>query len=231
MVMDKGLSVGEARNLVDSGKEFIDFIKFGFGTSLITPSLEEKIKIYKEAGVNPYFGGTLFEIFIVRNKFDEYRKFVDSFGLEFVEVSDGSMELDFEQKLNYIRILAKDHKVLSEVGSKQESVHLSNEKWINMINNEINAGSWKVIAEARESGTIGIYTKDGKPNYQLINDISANADVNKIIWEAPLKSQQAVFVQIFGTNVNLGNIPVNEVLSLETLRLGLRGDTFSQFLK
>ncbi len=230
MVMDKGLSIREAENLVSVAGHLIDFLKLGFGTSMITNNLKEKIKIYRDGGINVYFGGTLFEAFLIRNLFDDYRKYLEKFGVNAVEISDGSMEMDNQDKCDYINKLSQDYIVLSEVGSKDAGVEISNEEWILQMDSEIKAGSFKVIAEARESGTVGIYKADGKANISLINDISAKVPLDSIIWEAPIKSQQVWFIKHFGANVNLGNIAPAEIIPLETLRLGLRGDTFMQFL-
>jgi phosphosulfolactate synthase len=230
MVMDKGLSIREAEDFMSVGSEYTDFVKLGFGTSLITPGFERKISIYKKAGVVPYFGGTLFEAFIVRNMFREFVEFLDKNEIDLVEVSDGSFDIDHKQKLDYISKLAKRGTVISEVGSKKKDVVYSPEEWVEMMKSELSAGSVKVIAEARESGTTGIYNEDGSINNKIINEISEHVKLENVIWEAPLKSQQAWFIKHFGANVNLGNIAPNEIIPLETLRLGLRGDTFFQFL-
>jgi phosphosulfolactate synthase len=230
MVMDKGLSVREAEDFMSVGSEYTDFVKLGFGTSLITPGFENKIKIYKKAGCVPYFGGTLFEAFIIRNMFNEYIGFLDKHEIDMVEVSDGSYDIDHKKKLEYISTLAKRGTVISEVGSKKKDVIYSPDEWVAMMKSELNAGSSKVIAEARESGTIGIYNDDGSVNMPLIKEISEHVKLDNVIWEAPLKAQQAWFIKNFGSNVNLGNIAPNEIIPLETLRLGLRGDTFFQFL-
>ncbi len=230
MMMDKGLSVREAENFVSSSGEFTDVVKFGFGTALITHNLKEKIRIYKEGNLRCYFGGTLFELFIIRNMFDEYRKLIDKYSLDMVEVSDGSMIIPHTDKLSYIEKLAQEVTVLSEVGSKQADVIFPPNLWVAMMKAEIDAGSWKVIAEARESGTVGIYNPDGSANTTLIDDIVKQVQIENVIWEAPIKNQQAWFIKLLGANVNLGNIAPGEVVSLETLRLGLRGDTFYEFL-
>ncbi len=230
MVIDKGLSVGEAQNMVDAAADYIDYAKIGFGTALITKNLHEKIKVYSQAGITPYFGGTLFELFIVRNMFDEFQKFLETYNIGMAEVSDGSIELEQENKLHYIQELSKNFTVISEVGSKEADKVFSPETWIELINSELDAGSVKVITEARESGTIGIFDKDGAANTIIINSIIKNVDITKIMWEAPQKSQQALFIKLLGESVNLGNIATNEVIALEALRLGLRGDTFFQFL-
>jgi len=230
MVMDKGLSLSEAEAMIESSGEFIDFVKFGFGTALITNKLEEKIKLFKQAGIRPYFGGTLFEIFIIRGLFDDFCRFVDKYKLDLAEVSDGSMDLNHDVKCEYITKLAKQVTVISEVGSKQADVHIPDDEWVAQMKTELEAGSWKVIAEARESGNIGIYNSNQSANTSLIDDIVQHIKIENVLWEAPIKSQQAWFINLLGGNVNLGNIAPNEVISLETLRRGLRGDTFFQFL-
>jgi len=230
MVMDKSLSVREAEDLVSVGSDLIDYVKLGFGTSVITPDLHKKIRVYKEAGIKVYLGGTLFEAFFIRNMFDEYRKFIDQLGLDTVEVSDGSMSIEHDVKCEHINILSKQYTVLSEVGSKESGILISPGKWIEMMQKELQAGSYKVIGEARESGNVGIYRPTGKAHVSLINKILSKVDIHKIIWEAPIKAQQVWFIKNFGCNVNLGNIAPTEVIPLETLRLGLRGDTFFQFL-
>lgn len=230
MVMDKGLSTREAENLCESGGHLIDYVKFGFGTSIVSKNIKEKIKIYRSCNIRTYFGGTLFEAFLIRNMYDEYRRFVDEHKLDMVEVSDGSMVLDHNKKCEFINQLSKDYTVLSEVGSKEESIIISPAKWIKMMKAELEAGSFKVIAEARESGNVGIYRPNGSAHVVLINKILSAVNGDDIIWEAPNKSQQVWFVRLLGANVNLGNIAPAEIISLETIRLGLRGDTFYQFL-
>jgi phosphosulfolactate synthase len=230
MVMDKGLSVREAEDFMSVGSKYTDFVKLGFGTSLITPGFNKKVRIYKKAGTIPYFGGTLFEAFVIRNMFKEYVKFLDKYKIDLVEVSDGSYDIDHKQKLEYIRKLAKHRTVISEVGSKKKEVVYTPDEWVAMMRAELDAGSVKVIAEARESGTTGIYNEDGSINNSIISAISEHVKLENVIWEAPLKSQQAWFIKHFGANVNLGNIAPYEIIPLESLRLGLRGDTFFQFL-
>jgi phosphosulfolactate synthase len=230
MMMDKGLSLIEAESFVQSSAEFTDLVKFGFGTALLNNQLKEKIKLYKQAGLKPYFGGTLFELYIVRGLFDEYRQYVTEAGLELIEVSDGSILLEHDEKLEYIQKLSKDFTVLSEVGSKVKDVEIPAADWVKFMKAELEAGAWKVIAEARESGTIGIYNSDGSANTFLIDDIVEHLSVEKVLWEAPNKAQQTWFIKLLGANVNLGNIATNEVVALEALRLGLRGDTLFDFL-
>lgn len=230
MMMDKGLSLKEAEHFIESSAPYTDLVKFGFGTALITRDLKEKVNLYKSAGLKPYFGGTLFEMFFVRGQFDDYRRFMDDSGLNNVEVSDGTIKMGHDEKLECIRVLVKDYEVLSEIGSKVKGVELSNEVWVSQMKSELEAGAWKVIAEARESGTIGIYDADGKANRELIDDIMKEISVDDVLWEAPIKSQQVMFIQMLGANVNLGNIAPNEVVSLEALRCGMRGDTFFDVL-
>ena len=232
MMMDKGLSIREVEDFLTTGGEYTDFAKLGFGTSVVMNEkvVIKKIQLYKESNINVYFGGTLFEAYIVRGKFDEYRKLVDKYKVDAIEVSDGSIIMEHDEKCKYIDKLAKTHIVLSEVGSKEAGIITSPNKWISMMLSEIKAGSAYVIGEARESGTVGIYRPNGNAHVALVNKIIAKVDKDKIIWEAPLKSQQVWFVKTLGANVNLGNIAPNEVIPLETLRLGLRGDTFFQFL-
>jgi phosphosulfolactate synthase len=230
MVMDKGLSIREAEDFMSVGSEYVDFVKLGFGTSLITPGFENKISIYKKSGVIPYLGGTLFEAFIVRNMFKEFVEFLDKHEIDLVEVSDGSYDIEHKRKLEYISRLTERGTVISEVGSKKKNVVYTPDEWVALMKAELNAGSVKVIAEARESGTTGIYNEDGSINNRIICAISDHIKMENVIWEAPLKSQQAWFIRHFGANVNLGNIAPNEIIPLESLRLGLRGDTFFQFL-
>jgi phosphosulfolactate synthase len=230
MVMDKGLSLRQAEDLCDISAPYCDLIKLGFGTSIITNKLHEKIRLYKSAGLKPYFGGTLFEAFAVRDMVDDYRRFLDEYEMEMVEVSDGVMELDHQLKCQYITTLSKDFTVLSEVGTKLKGKEISNDKWISFMQTELQAGAWKVIAEARESGNMGIYNDDGSANFELVLDIKKALDPDTILWEAPLKPQQVWFIKLLGPNVNLGNIAPEEIIPLETLRLGLRGDTLLTFL-
>ncbi len=230
MVMDKGLSIRECENLIDGSGEYIDIIKLGFGSSMITPKLENKLAFFREVGMPVYFGGTLFEAFVVRGQFENYLRLLDKFKMEYAEVSDGSITMPHPEKCHYIERLSKRVTVISEVGSKEEGILIRPNKWIEMMQAELEAGAWKVIAEARESGTVGIYRPNGKAHVVLINKIVAKIAPEKIIWETPQKSQQVYFIKLFGANVNLGNISPQEVIALETLRLGLRSDTFFQFL-
>lgn len=230
MVMDKGLSLREAEDLVDVAGPLIDFVKLGFGTSLFSGRVAEKVTLYRKAGIRVYVGGTLFEAFAIRKQVDEYLKWVGYLGCDAIEISDGSMEMNHDEKCGYISRFANDFFVLSEVGSKDASVHIDDADWVAMTLKEIRAGSQIVIAEARESGTVGIYDATGKAQTGLITAITDAAGIEKIMWEAPLKSQQAWFINALGAEVNLGNIAPNEIIALETLRTGLRGDTFFRFM-
>lgn len=230
MVMDKGLSLRQALDLVSICADYTDVIKLGFGTSLLTKDLAKKLQLYKDADIKTYFGGTLFEAFLVRDMLDEYRRYMDKFKMEYVEVSDGSIQMNHDDKCEIIQSLAKDYTVLSEVGSKEAGVIIHPNKWISMMNKEIEAGAWKVIAEARESGTVGIYRPNGNAHVNLIHKILNKVPGEKIMWEAPKKAQQAYFIDLLGPNVNLGNIAPEDIIPLETLRLGLRGDTFAKFM-
>ncbi len=230
MVMDKGLSLRQTLDLVSVCGDYTDLVKLGFGTSLLTKDLNKKLGLYNDAGIKTYFGGTLFEAFVVRNMFDDYCKLLDKYKIEYVEVSDGSLQMEQDVKCNYIKELAKNFTVLSEVGSKEAGVIIHPNLWISMMNRELEAGAWKVIAESRESGTVGIYRPNGNAHVTLINKILNKVPKDSILWEAPKKSQQAWFISLLGANVNLGNIATDDVIPLETLRLGLRGDTFKQFM-
>ncbi len=230
MIMDKGLSLHEAKDMIQIAGDYVDLLKLGFGTSLITPNLKEKLKLYKEAGFKTYFGGTMFEAFVIRGAFDDYRKYLDLFEMEYAEVSDGSIIMPHEDKLEFIRKLSGQVTVISEVGAKTSDIPIPDSIWVAYMKTEMEAGSWKVIGEARESGTIGLYHKDGSANRSLIDDIIQHVDIDNVIWEAPNKAQQAWFIKLLGANVNVGNIAPREVLSLEALRQGLRGDTFYRFL-
>lgn len=230
MVMDKGLSLNQARDLAESFAPLIDYIKLGFGTSYVTPNLQEKIKAYQDAGINVYYGGTLFEAYVARNQFEDFQRLLDKTGITMAEVSDGSLEMEHDKKCEYIRALAKDVTVLSEVGSKDAEKIIPPYEWIEQMQNELSAGSEKVIAESRESGTVGIFRGSGEIRSGLVAEIMRKIPQDKIIWEAPKKVQQVWFLKLYGAEINLGNIAPEEILALETLRIGLRGDSFDFFL-
>ncbi|MEO8794563.1 MAG: phosphosulfolactate synthase [Daejeonella sp.] len=230
MVMDKGLSIRQIEDFLEVAGAHTDIVKLGWSTSFVTPNLEQKLKVYRDANMPTYFGGTLFEAFVIRNQFDDYRRILDKYGMELAEVSDGSIEIPHDEKCEYIRKLSEQVTVISEVGSKDATKIFAPYKWIALMKAEIEAGAWKVIAEAREGGNVGIYRDSGEVREGLIDEILTQIPQDTIIFEAPQKAQQVWFVKLLGTNVNLGNIAPAEVIPVETLRIGLRGDTFTHFL-
>jgi len=231
MIMDKGLSLREIEDMLSVAGSYIDIVKLGFGSAAVTPILDEKIALYKSHKIPLYFGGTLLESFIIRGQFEDYIRLLDRYQLDFAEVSDGSIDMEHEQKCEYIRRLAKQATIFSEVGSKDAEKIIPPYKWIAQMKTELEAGAWKVIAEAREGGNVGIYRGTGEVRSGLVEEILTQIKPEDIVWEAPNKSQQVWFIKLLGSNVNLGNIAPNEVIPLETLRLGLRGDTLEFFAK
>lgn len=230
MVMDKGLSINEVKNFLEVAGPHVDVVKLGFGTSFVTPNLKEKIEVYRNYGMAVYFGGTLFEAFLVRNQVDDYINVCKEFGVEYMEVSDGSITIPHAEKCGYIEKLTKHGTVLSEVGSKDAKNIMPPYKWIELMHAELEAGSSYVIAEAREAGNVGIYRDSGEVRQGLVQEILTKIPKEKIIWEAPQKSQQLYFLNLLDCNVNFGNIAPSEVLPLESMRIGLRGDTFYLYL-
>lgn len=230
MVMDKGLSVEEAKNFLSASSPHVDIIKLGFGTSFVTPNLRQKIELYQSANIPVYFGGTLFEAFLIRNQFDEYVKTIKDYGISYMEVSDGSITIPHAEKCGYIEKLTKHGLVLSEVGSKDAEHIIPPYKWIELMRAELAAGATYVIAEAREGGNVGIYRGSGEVREGLVQEILTQIPAEKIIWEAPQKDQQLYFLELVGCNANLGNLAPNEIISLEAMRVGLRGDTFHLYL-
>lgn len=231
MIMDKGLSTEEARNLMSVASPYIDIIKLGFGTAYVTPNLKDKIKIYKDAGVAVYFGGTLFEAFLIRGQVEDYIGAIKKYELNHVEVSDGSITIPHEEKCKYItRMVQEGFTVLSEVGSKDAAHIMAPYKWLQQMRNELSAGSSYVIAEAREAGNIGIYRGTGEVREGLVDEILTQIPAEQIIWEAPQKAQQLYFLELLGCNVNLGNIAPSEIIALEAMRIGLRSDTLHLYL-
>lgn len=230
LMLDKGLAPRQVEDLMDVVSGYVDLVKLGWGTAVITPQLERKLDIYRSAQISVYFGGTLFEAFVVRRQLDVYRRLLQELGIGHVEISDGSISIPHEEKLSYIRSFAQDFTVLSEVGSKDTERVMPPYRWVQQIQAELEVGSWKVICEARESGTAGLYRPNGEIRTGLVDEIVDLIDRRKIIFEAPQKAQQVWFIQHSGANVNLGNIHPDEVLPLETLRLGLRADTLFEFV-
>ncbi len=230
MAMDTGLSLREVEDFIDVAGGYTDIVKLGWVTSYVTPKLKEKIEIYRSANIPVYLGGTLFEAFIIRDQLDDFRKVLDKYQLKYAEVSDGSIEIPHDKKCEIIRTLQEQVTVLSEVGSKDAEKIIPPYQWIELMKTELEAGAWKIIGEARESGNVGLFRANGEVRSGLVQEILTQIPNDKIIWEAPQKEQQVWFVKLLGANVNLGNIAPNEVISLETVRLGLRGDTFHLFL-
>src|SRR3954451_15320014 len=227
-VLDKGLGPRGWEDVLDVAGEYIDIIKLGWGTAYVTKNLQRKLDVLK--GKPVVIGGTLFEGVYVRGQFDEYKQWLYDLGIEHVEISDGTIEIPRDRKLELIADFARDFTVLSEVGSKDSDVVFAPYQWVQWLKEEKNAGAWKVITEARESGSSGIFRRDGDMRTGLIEEIAHELDVDDIVWEAPTKSSQAWFIKQFGPAVNLGNIAPDEVIPLETLRLGLRGDTIKEVL-
>ena len=230
MIMDKGLSLEETKNFMSVSHPHVDLVKLGFGTAYVTPDLKQKLAIYQSYNVPVYFGGTLFEAFLIRNQFEDYISICKEFGIQYMEVSDGSISIPHAEKCGYIEKLTKHGIVLSEVGSKDAAHIIPPYKWIELMKAELEAGSTYVIAEAREAGNVGIYRGSGEVREGLVQEILTQIPEEKILWEAPQKPQQLYFLELIGCNVNLGNIAPSEIIALETMRIGLRGDTFSLYL-
>jgi phosphosulfolactate synthase len=229
-VIDKGLGIRDIEGLFDTAGAFVDVVKLGWGTSYVTNNLEKKIALYRHFETPVVCGGTLFEAVYARGRMDEYKRWLVENRFAHVEISDGTVEIPRDEKLGLIADFARDFTVLSEVGSKDSDVVFAPYQWVEWIKEELAAGAWKVITEAREGGTAGIFRKDGDMRTGLIDEIAHEVAVDDLIFEAPTKGSQAWFVKQFGPNVNLGNIPPDEVIPLETLRLGLRGDTLKEVL-
>lgn len=229
-VIDKGMNLREIEGLFDTAGAYVDIVKLGWGTSYVTNNLEKKIALYRSLETPVVCGGTLFEAAIARGKLDQYRHWLVENRFSHVEVSDGTIDIPRERKLELIAELTRDFVVMSEVGSKDEEVVYAPYQWVEWIKEELEAGAWKVITEGREGGTAGIYRPTGEMRTGLIDEIAHEIDVGEVIFEAPTKVSQAWFVKHFGPEVNLGNIPPEEVIPLETLRLGLRADTLREVL-
>jgi phosphosulfolactate synthase len=229
-VMDKGLNTRDIEGMFDTAGAFVDIVKLGWGTSYVTNNLEKKIALYRHFETPVVCGGTLFEAVYAKGKVDEFKAWLADHRFAHVEISDGTLDIPRDEKLALIADFARDFTVLSEVGSKDSEVVFAPYQWVEWIKEELAAGSWKVITEAREGGTAGIFRKDGDMRTGLIDEIAHEVSIDDLIFEAPTKASQAWFVKQFGPNVNLGNIPPDEVIPLETLRLGLRGDTMKELL-
>jgi len=231
MINDKGLSVMEARNLVSGASPHVDLVKLAFGTPILSGGLQEKIRIFQDAGIPVYFGGLLFEAYVVRNQFDEYLGLLKEYNISYIEVSDGSIDIPHTEKCKYIEQLSRYGTVLSEVGSKdKDREHVTPPyQWIKLMQAELGAGAEYIVAEARETGTVGLYRNSGEVREGLVQEILTKVPAEKILWEAPQKDQQLYFLTLIGANANLGNISPTEVIALEAMRVGLRGDTFDLF--
>jgi phosphosulfolactate synthase len=227
-VIDKGLGPRGWEDVLETSGAYIDIVKFGWGTAYVTPNLERKIEILKEKRV--VVGGTFFEVVYSLGKLDEYKRWLRDLGLTHVEISDGTVDIPRERKLELIADFARDFTVLSEVGSKDSSVEYSADEWKTWLREELDAGAWKVITEAREGGSAGIFDSSGGMRTELIGEIASAVGTENVVFEAPTKASQAWFIKQFGPGVNLGNIPPDDVIPLETLRLGLRGDTLKEVL-
>ncbi len=227
-VLDKGLGPRGWEDVLEVSGDYIDIVKLGWGTAYVTPNLERKLEVL--AGKRVVLGGTFFEVVYTRGKFDEYKIWLQELGIDHVEISDGTVDIPRERKLELIADFARDFTVLSEVGSKDSEVVFAPYEWVQWIKEELAAGAWKVITESREGGTAGIFRPSGEMRTGLVDEIAHEIDFHDLIWEAPSKNSQAWFVKHFGPSVNLGNIPPDEVIPLETLRLGLRGDTLKEVL-
>lgn len=233
MISDKGLGLAETENLISVGSLHLDMVKLAFGTAMVTPMIKEKIQLYRSHNIPVFFGGLLFEAFVIRSQFGEYLKIMDEYEIDMVEVSDGAINISPEEKLKYISLLAKRGTVISEIGSKdKDRIKVTPPyKWIELMNAELDAGSSYVIAEAKETGNEGLYRNSGEVREGLVAEILTKIPAEKIIWETPEKDQQLYFIETLGCNANLGNIEPKEIIALEAMRLGLRGDSFDFFLE
>ena len=227
-VIDKGLGPRAWEDILEVAGEHISIVKLGWGTAYVTGSLERKLDVLADKPV--VIGGTFFEVVYAKGQLDDYKRWLGELGITHVEISDGTVEIPRERKLELIEDFARDFTVLSEVGSKDSEVVFAPFEWVGWIKEEREAGAWKVITEAREGGTAGIFRPSGEMRTGLVDEIAHSIDFHDLIWEAPTKGSQAWFIKQFGPGVNLGNIPPDEVIPLETLRLGLRGDTLKEVL-
>ena len=229
-VIDKGLNLRDIEGMFDTAGDYVDVVKLGWGTSYVTQNLEKKIALYRSFETPVVCGGTLFEVVYASGRLDEFKHWLVEHRFSHVEISDGTLDIPRDRKLEVISDFARDFTVLSEVGSKDAEVNIAPYLWAQWMQEELDAGAWRVIAEGREGGTAGIYRPSGELRTGLVDEIEHSVPFDSLIWEAPTKESQAWFIKHFGTNVNLGNIPPDEVIPLETLRLGLRGDTLKEVL-
>ena len=229
LALDSGYSTRQAEDFCQVASGYVDIVKLGWGTAYVTPNLDEKLSVYENYNIPVYFGGTLFEAYVLRNQLNKYVDILHKHNIRYVEVSDGTIRLSEDKKLQIISSLSNEFRVFLEVGSKNPNSIIPPYKWVKMINNELEAGAEKVICEARESGTVGVFRPNGEIRAGLIDEITDQISIKNLIFEAPTKDQQTWFIKKFGTNVNLGNIKPQSVIPLETLRLGLRSDTLFDF--
>jgi phosphosulfolactate synthase len=229
-VIDKGLGARSWEDILEVSGDLISIVKLGWGTAAVTQQLERKLEVLRKAGKPVVIGGTFFEVVYLKDKIDAYKSWLDTLGLTHVEISDGTVDIPRERKLELIADFARDFTVLSEVGSKDSEVVFAPYEWVQWIKEELAAGAWKVVTESREGGTAGIFRPSGEMRTGLVDEIAHSIDFSDLVWEAPTKASQAWFIRHFGPSVNLGNIPPDEVIPLETLRLGLRGDTLKEVL-
>ena len=228
-VIDRGLSIAQVEGLLEVAGASVDVVKLGWGTALVSGNLRPKLERYAAHGIPVVLGGTLTELAVRQNRVDGLVAWLRELGLRHVEVSDGTITLEPAVKRELIQRLAREFTVLAEVGSKDAAFIMAPYVWVEQIERDLQAGAWKVIAEARESGTAGIYRANGEVRTGLIDEIAHAIDTDRLIFEAPLRAQQAWLLKRFGSECNLGNIAPDDVLSLETLRLGLRADTLERF--
>lgn len=226
VITDDGFSKSYVKDFIETSGEFIDFVKLHPGNILSKSYLNEKINIYKNANIEPFFSGALFESAYVRNKLDEYKKILSNLGISYIKISNSIVDITAEEKCELIKKFAKDFKVISEVGAKQNNVFMSYSNWRKSIKDELGAGSWKVIIEGGEIGTSGVNDESGEPSRNLVNEISYELDKDSVIWETSTEYQQLWFINQFGTGVNLANLHPEHVLKLESIRVGLHSDTF-----
>jgi phosphosulfolactate synthase len=227
-VIDKGLGPRAWEDVLETAGDHISIVKLGWGTAAVTQNLKRKLEVLREKPV--VIGGTFFEVVYAKNQLERYKSWLAGLGLTHVEISDGTIDIPRERKLELIAEFARDFTVLSEVGSKDSSVEFTAAEWTQWLNEELAAGAWKVITEAREGGTAGIFDSAGGMRTDLIGQIAMEVGPYNVIFEAPTKAAQVWFIKQFGPSVNLGNIPPDEAIPLATLRFGLRGDTLKEVL-
>lgn len=225
-IMDAGTPVGELKHILSDYSYMIDIAKIGIGSAYVTPNLQEKVNLYKEHNVKPYCGGTLFEKCYYQNKIPEYIAYLSNLQIDWVEISNGTLNIPMQERLHMVRKLKKNFHVIAEVGSKDPYKDMSINEWKEEIQLFLEAGCDYVITEGRDSGTSGIYEKSGTVKSKLVRELLTDIDSKKIIFEAPTPKHQMFFINEIGTNVNLGNVKLADVLFLEAQRLGLRSETF-----